>query len=191
MPATTSRRAAYAGVLRCHGGPRVDARRLRRAGLTAGPTGRSSSGHRMRPGACSDAHAQALRKQTSRTAAHRSSSERIRGRAAAPAQTQRRGSAALRRPRDDRIPGGCRTNHSAFRCINWSWDTTIRIVARIADLLAVPKLAPVIWTASPTLDNSTYFRGFIRRPPGEQSSRRAPSCNRGRQGRRENQSDRG
>jgi hypothetical protein len=37
MPATTSRRAAYAGPLRCHRGPRVDARRLRHAGLTAGP----------------------------------------------------------------------------------------------------------------------------------------------------------
>ena len=65
--------------------------------------------------------------------------------------------------------GGCRTNHSAFRCINWSWDTTIRIAARIADCWAVPKFAPVIWTASPTLDNSTYFRGFIRRPLARRS----------------------
>jgi hypothetical protein len=27
---------------------------------------------------------------------------------------------------------GCRTNHSEFRCVNWPWDTTIRINGQVA-----------------------------------------------------------
>jgi hypothetical protein len=76
----------------------------------------------------------------------------VRGRCHARAfeQTQRHGSAEPRRTGDDRIPRGCRKNHSGSWCINWSWDSSIRLLA---------------WTASYWDSDSILGRTFARLLP--------------------------
>ena len=73
---------------------------------------------------------------------------------------------------------GCRKNHSESWCINWSWDTTIRVTRWNGAYWDSDSEMPQIHPPSPTLERSTYFRGFIRQPPPEAVARReraAPS----------------
>src|SRR5450755_619045 len=59
---------------------------------------------------------------------------------------------------------GCRKNHSESWCINWSWDTTIRVTRWNGAYWDSDSEMPQIHPPSPTLERSTYFRGFIRQP---------------------------
>jgi hypothetical protein len=79
-------------------------RRRRRVGLTVAPKSRSSGGRPGAPRCLLRRAGTVLSKQTSRAAAHRSSSVHTRGRAAAAAQKQRRDYAEPCEAPDDRIP---------------------------------------------------------------------------------------
>ncbi len=68
--------------------------------------------------------------------------------------------------------GALRTNHSESWCINWSWDATIRMTCWNATNWDNGSKVTPIHPTSPTLERSTYVRGFVRQPPRKGSARR-------------------